>query len=161
VVIFKHDLDNNCQELAVNERQVVSVITVAAPRHRPLAENYLNFKDPSVLEDLKGKIRLVYRIAAHNGQTYLVLGEHVTSLCVWYLNRRSLGLVGAMGCGAYACPPRLVAEHMRSILLEPEFKGHFARVVFAVYSKAGGSSDSPPSNFDIFSEVFSNTAINA
>ena len=84
-MIFKHDLDNNCQELGVNERQVVSVITVAAPRHRPLTEDYLNFKDPSVLEDLKGKIRLVYRIAAHNGQTYLVLGEHASSPCLWIL----------------------------------------------------------------------------
>lgn len=143
VVIFKDDLDHNCQELEVHERQVVSVITVAAPRHRPLTEDYLNFKDPSVLEDLKGKIRLVYRIAAHNAQTHLVLG--------------------AMGCGAYACPPRLVADQMKSILLEPEFNGRFRRVAFAVYDRAGASTDpdAPPSNFDMFSEVFKDVTINA
>jgi hypothetical protein len=43
-----------------------------------------------------------------------------------------------------------VAEEMKLILLEPEFKGWFRKVVFAVYSKHGDS----PSNFDIFQESF-------
>lgn len=140
VVIFKDDLDNNCEDLVPAERQVVSVVTVAAPRHCTLTADRLNFKNPSHLEDLKGKIRLVYRMAAQHGKTYLILG--------------------AMGCGAYACPPRLVAEHMKGILLEPEFNGVFARVAFAVYDKPGGPAH-PPSNFDIFSEVFKDTNINA
>ncbi|KAF5332229.1 hypothetical protein D9611_008174 [Ephemerocybe angulata] len=136
VVIFKNDMDNNCRDLELNERRVVSVITVAAPRHRPLTSDGLNFKQPSYLEDLKGKIRLVYRMAARNDQRILVLG--------------------AMGCGAYACPPRLVAEQMKSILLEPEFKGVFKKVVFAVYDVGGR----PDSNFAVFSEVFKDTYIN-
>lgn len=53
-----------------------------------------------------------------------------------------------MGCGAYYCPPRQVAEEMRSILLEPEFRGWFREIVFAVYTTPGGT------NFDVFSEVF-------
>jgi len=121
----------------LEERQVVSVITVAAPRHRPLSTDRLSFKNPSTLEDLKGKIRLIYRISAHNGQQYLVLG--------------------AIGCGVYACPPRLVAEQMKTILLEPEFKGWFRKVVFAVYSKGEGGPG--PTNFDIFSEVFEGVTI--
>lgn len=55
-----------------------------------------------------------------------------------------------MGCGAYACPPKLVATEMRSILLEHEFKGWFAKVVFAVYSHPGDG----PINFGVFSEAF-------
>jgi hypothetical protein len=55
-----------------------------------------------------------------------------------------------MGCGAYACPPKVVAEEMRSILLENEFKGWFGKVVFAVYSHPGDG----PTNFSVFSEAF-------
>jgi hypothetical protein len=60
-----------------------------------------------------------------------------------------------MGCGAYRCPPRLVAVEMKAILCEPEFKGWFRRIVFAVYSK----EDIGESNFVIFSEEFTDVCI--
>ncbi|KAF6761789.1 hypothetical protein DFP72DRAFT_958772 [Ephemerocybe angulata] len=138
VVIFKDELDKRCVDLATENRQVVSVITVAAPRHRALTQDLKSWKDPSVLEDMKGKIKLVYRMAAHNGQTHLVLG--------------------AMGCGAYGCPPQLVAEMMRDILLEPEFNGWFRRVAFACYSKS--PYERKPTNFQVFSEAFKDVKIN-
>lgn len=62
-------------------------------------------------------------------------------------------LSGAMGCGAYHCPPRLVAEEMRSILQEPEFAGWFCQITFAVYSSTIDG------NFNIFKEVFENVKI--
>jgi hypothetical protein len=74
VVIFKHDLDNDCKDLPKNKRAVVSVITVAAPRVPDLTADKLAFERASDLEDLRGKIRLVYRMAARNGKTSLVLG---------------------------------------------------------------------------------------
>jgi hypothetical protein len=55
-----------------------------------------------------------------------------------------------MGCGAYGCPPRLVATQMRDILLEPEFRGWFKKVVFAIYSRPSNG----PGNFEIFEDVF-------
>lgn len=80
--------------------------------------------------------------------------------CSWYgtvvplLGRRSHCLVsGAMGCGAYYCPPRQVAEEMRNILLEPEFKGWFQEIVFAVYATPGNP------NFEVFSEVFEDVEV--
>ncbi|RXW24390.1 hypothetical protein EST38_g1494 [Candolleomyces aberdarensis] len=138
VVIFKDDLDNRCRDLELSDRQVVSVLTVAAPRHPALTPDRAAFEEPSVLEDMKGKVRLVYRMAAHRGQQYLVLG--------------------AMGCGVYGCPSRLVAELMRDILLEPEFDRWFRRVVFAVYSKS--PYEPKPTNFEIFTEVFANVTVN-
>ncbi|KAJ2917124.1 hypothetical protein MD484_g3315, partial [Candolleomyces efflorescens] len=138
VVVFKDDLENRCKDLELSDRRVLSVLTVAAPRHPALTPDRSAFEEPSVLEDMKGKIRLVYRMAAHNGQQYLVLG--------------------AMGCGVYGCPSRLVAELMRDILLEPEFNGWFRRVVFAVYSKS--PYELKPTNFEIFSEVFTDVAVN-
>ncbi|KAJ6617518.1 hypothetical protein B0H10DRAFT_2164385 [Mycena sp. CBHHK59/15] len=108
------------------ERCVVSIITVAASRHPELTPNKRASKFPATLADLRGKIRLVYRMAAYNGQQYLV--------------------VGAMGCGAYACPPQLVATEMRDILLEPEFRGSFRKVVFAIYSAPSNGAGT----FEIF-----------
>jgi hypothetical protein len=55
-----------------------------------------------------------------------------------------------MGCGAYQCPNRLVAEEMKSILMEKEFDKWFQHIVLAVYStKRNGEG-----NFEIFKEVF-------
>ncbi|KAJ7171005.1 hypothetical protein C8R46DRAFT_895147 [Mycena filopes] len=130
VVIFRDDLDHDCVELPHAERRVVSVITVAAPAWAELTPDEEAFEDESTLEYLREKIRLVYRMAAHNGQQHLVLG--------------------AMGCGAYECPPRLVATEMRDILLEAEFRGWFKKVVFAIYSRP----DNGPGNFEIFEDIF-------
>lgn len=74
VVIFKDDLDHDCVDLPPEERRVVSVITVAAPRSPVLGANRQTLKWPADLECFREKIRLVYRMAAHNGQEYLVLG---------------------------------------------------------------------------------------
>ncbi|KAF7368864.1 hypothetical protein MVEN_00212000 [Mycena venus] len=130
VVIFRDDLDHDCVELPIEERRVVSVVTVAAPAWPELTPDEQAFLQPSTLTYLQEKIRLVYRMAGHNGQQSLVLG--------------------AMGCGAYECPPRLVATQMRDILLEPEFRGWFKRIVFAIYSRPTNG----PGNFEIFEDVF-------
>lgn len=145
VVVFKDDLDHECADLPVEERRVVSVITVAAPRWRVLTPDQSAFKNPSDLEDLRGKIRLVYRMAARHGQQFLVLGGQIlTSIMLAH------SASAAMGCGAYACPPALVASEMKSILLEDEFQGWFRRIVFAIYS----SKDNGAGNFEIFKQVF-------
>ncbi|KAF9461523.1 hypothetical protein BDZ94DRAFT_1323298 [Collybia nuda] len=130
VVIFKNDLDHDCVDLDPMDRKVVSVLTVAAPRGPDLTSDESSFKNSSDLDNLRGKIKLVYRMAAYHGQQYLVLG--------------------AMGCGAYACPPKLVAEEMKTALLDPEFGGWFRKVVFAVYSNRKNG----PGNFDVFQSVF-------
>ena len=75
VVIFKDDLDHNCEDLPKDKRAIVSVITVAAPRLPNLTSDRQAFARASDLEDLRGKIRLVYRMAARNGKTSIVLGE--------------------------------------------------------------------------------------
>ncbi|TEB25796.1 hypothetical protein FA13DRAFT_1668450 [Coprinellus micaceus] len=138
VVIFKDELEKKSVDLKLEDRRLVSVITVAAPRHRRVAPDGKGWAETIVSKSMKEKIRLVYRMAGHNGQTHMVLG--------------------AMGCGAYDCPPRLVAEMMRDTLLEPEFAGWFRRVVFACYSKS--PYERRPTNFTTFSEVFKDVTIN-
>jgi hypothetical protein len=61
-----------------------------------------------------------------------------------------------MGCGAYRCPPALVAEEMKAVLLEPEFKGWFRDVVFAVYSTPGNGGG----NFAVFERTFKDVMLN-
>ena len=78
VVIFKDDLDHGCVDLPPDERQVVSVMTVAAPRSPHLVEGKFM---PQTLHWMREKIRLVYRMAAHNGQHYLVLGMLFLNFC--------------------------------------------------------------------------------
>ncbi|KAF5373505.1 hypothetical protein D9757_010490 [Collybiopsis confluens] len=135
VVIFKDDLDHDCVDLPTTDRRIVSVITVAAPCAPPLTPDKQLFMLERDLRDLREKIRLVYRMAAWDGRTILVLG--------------------AMGCGAYACPPRLVASEMRDILLEPEFKARFTKIVFAVYSVPGNGER----NFSVFRDVFQDVEV--
>lgn len=58
------------------------------------------------------KIRTIYRIALKNGHDSIVLG--------------------AFGCGVNKLPSAAVADQFRRVLEEPEFKGKFAALVFAI-----------------------------
>lgn len=123
VTIFRHDQEHNFAYLASQERKVVSIISIGAPR---FVKNQHPFNNPSHTRDLQEKIRLIYRLAAHKGKTFLVLG--------------------AMGCGAYNCPPTKIASEMRSILEEKEFEGWFQEIVFAIYGRGN--------NYNAFTEEF-------
>jgi uncharacterized protein (TIGR02452 family) len=137
VVVFKDTLENGCVDLPSKQRHVVAVFTVAAPCLPGVTEDGEDFSQEAVLQgvltDLKEKILLFLRMAATTGVTNLVLG--------------------AMGCGAYGCPPRAVAREMKKALELHEFKGWFERVVFAVYA-AGPSGQR---NLEVFQEVFHGT----
>lgn len=75
VVVFKDDLDHDCVDLAIEDRVVVSVITVAAPRHPALTPDESALQNPQDIRDFQGKIRLVLRMPARNGKDRLVLGR--------------------------------------------------------------------------------------
>jgi uncharacterized protein (TIGR02452 family) len=130
VVVFKDTLDNGCVDLTEEEMVVVSVVTAAAPRCPKLTDDKTEFKEQRVLGEFREKVRLVLRCAAREGKTGLVLG--------------------ALGCGAYRCPPALVAREMKGVLAEEEFRGWFGRVVFAVYGKGPVGER----NFRVFQKVF-------
>lgn len=65
-----------------------------------------------LIEITRNKIRTIFRIAAANNQTRLVLG--------------------AFGCGAFGNPPAHIAELFRDILHEEEFRSCFHEVYFAI-----------------------------
>lgn len=101
MVVFKDTLENNCVDLI--EPHVLGVITVAAPCQPEPTEDGEGFANESDLEDLRERIVLVLRMAAGDGVRCLVLG--------------------AMGCGAYGCPPGAVAREMKVVIEREEFGG--------------------------------------
>ncbi|KAH8827875.1 hypothetical protein DL96DRAFT_1527695 [Flagelloscypha sp. PMI_526] len=133
VIVFKTGLDEGCVPLSYDKHIAVSVISASAPRNPALVtgpNGKETYRDSNVLDDLRAKIRLIYRLAARENKNYLVLG--------------------AFGAGAYGNPPQLVAENMRDILLENEFAGYFDQVVFAIKSRKTNSEGS----FSVFQTVF-------
>jgi uncharacterized protein (TIGR02452 family) len=64
-------------------------------------------------------------------------------------------VLGALGCGVFANPPKRVAQLFRNVILEDEFKGHFEEIVFAILDpKREG-------NFDVFEQVIGDFVITA
>lgn len=76
------------------------------------------------------KVRTILRIAYENGQTHLVLG--------------------ALGCGAFHNPPKQVAQIFKKVLQEPEFRGIFQYVYFAIINDHNSNG-----NYEAFEKVFS------
>ena len=107
---------------------LVSVISVAAIACPPTV---LTNEGKTVIKSPKGKLKLVERIrmllrmAAHNGKTVLILS--------------------AMGCGVWGCPPGEVAELMKCVLAKVEFERWFEEVSFGIYDKGA---------CEVFREVF-------
>lgn len=130
VVVSRDTLDNDLALLPEQDRFVVTVLTAAAPCRPKLTEDGLSFAKQSDLDDLRDKIKWVLRCAAWNGKKGIVLG--------------------AWGCGAFGCPPRLVAREMRKALEDEEFTGWFQAVVFAVH----GGSVTGRENLMAFREEF-------
>ncbi len=69
-------------------------------------------KNIAFCEGTAQKIRNALRIMAQKGHEFLVLG--------------------ALGCGAFANPPYLIAKLFQQVLSEEEFKGRFRQVDFAI-----------------------------
>jgi uncharacterized protein (TIGR02452 family) len=114
----------------MNQPGCTNVITIPAVQRPELTENGEAFKE-SHGRMWRNKIRTLFRVAKINKKTKLVLG--------------------AFGCGAYGNPPALVAGLFKEILEEPEFKGAFDEICFAILedknSPAGG-------NYAPFAKVF-------
>lgn len=66
----------------------------------------------SLVSGVKNKIRTILRIGLKHGHYSLVLG--------------------ALGCGAFRNPPRHIARLFHEVMEENEFKGKFAKIIFAI-----------------------------
>ncbi|KAI5780353.1 hypothetical protein DFH27DRAFT_488709 [Peziza echinospora] len=118
VVVFRKEMkDHFAQYTDAHERFILSVVSVAGLRRPPVNARTGEFSSPSLQILLDEKIRQTLRVLVLNEQEYIVLG--------------------ALGCGAFDNPPELVAKTFLRILGEPEWKGRFREIVFAVMAGNG------------------------
>lgn len=98
---------------------VTSVISVAALRRPALSADKKHYKNEGQRAETKRKVRLTLRLAATGGHTKIVLG--------------------ALGCGVFANPPKEVADCFLEVLREKEFQGGWwEEVVFAILDNVKG-----------------------
>ncbi|KAH7401438.1 hypothetical protein BKA66DRAFT_405246 [Pyrenochaeta sp. MPI-SDFR-AT-0127] len=115
---------------------VTSVISVAALRRPPLTDDRKFYRNAGLRAETKRKIRVTIRVAALKGHTKIVLG--------------------AMGCGVFANPPKEVAECFLEVLRENEFQGGWwEEVAFAVLDNVKGPQGGKDGegNFGVFYRV--------
>lgn len=86
--------------------------------------------DDHLVECVKNKIRTIFRIAVLHGQQTLILG--------------------ALGCGAFANPPKHIAELFKEVLNEYEFNHVFRRIFFVIKE----DYNSHGRNFKPFKDIF-------
>lgn len=111
----------------------VNIISAAAINHPELTEDGLYTKDSETT--MMRKIRVVLRIAIDNGITTLILP--------------------AWGCGAYKNPAYEVARCFDEVFEEPEFKGAFEEVCFAILDDHNAHHEfNPDGNFKPFFDRF-------
>lgn len=100
---------------------------IAAPglNHPPLVNNRLTPEGETYFER---KIRLIFQVAKENGHDSLILGP--------------------LGCGAWACPPKHVAQIFLQVC--DQNAGVFQKIVFACYSRP----ENPDQNYEAFQAAF-------
>lgn len=109
VTLFRED-EHHGYRLMSNPVKM-SFISVAGMNRPKLTEDGKYIID-SLVPAIKNKIRTILRIGIINNHDALVLG--------------------ALGCGAFRNPPRHIAQLFHEVLDEDEFKGRFAKIVFAI-----------------------------
>jgi uncharacterized protein (TIGR02452 family) len=118
VVVFREDTRKRHRWMDLGKPEwlpVVGVVSIAAEVGPAVTIDdskkyrYANAEDRDLM---KGKMRLVLRIAATHGHRRLVLG--------------------ALGCGAFQNPKHDVADCWLEVMKEKEFKGWFEAIVFGI-----------------------------
>lgn len=121
VQIFR---SNQLQGHAFIQPYAASFIASAAYNCNPNAgdvdapQDFMEYRDST-----KEKIRGVMRMAAEKGHDSIILG--------------------AYGCGAFGSDPKLVSQLFKEIFLEPEFKGQFREIAFAIINDKNGTNFAP------------------
>jgi uncharacterized protein (TIGR02452 family) len=127
VTIFR-DTETNGYALIEKPCQV-NFVAVAANNIRRFMNGRKTIPDNFIPSTLN-LIRTILRIAYNNGQRRLVLG--------------------AFGCGAFANPPKHMAQLFKQVFEEPEFQGLFREIHFAIIE----DHNSHGQNYNAFKEVF-------
>jgi uncharacterized protein (TIGR02452 family) len=127
VLVIRKSDEEGCELLEPEARWWTTVISVAAIARPPLSAAGDDFARAAEREDMRERIRTLFRVAGAEGRKNLVLG--------------------ALGCGAFRNPPRPVAMLFKDVLRESEFHGRFEGIWFSVIERKGSN------NYKVFKEV--------
>lgn len=127
--VFKETEKNRC--VMLKEPFRMAFIAVPGLRNPQLTDRGVFSKQDD--EKLANKIELIFQIAFAKGHDSIVLG--------------------ALGCGAWRNPPRLVAEKFKQMCAK--YHGVFRRLTFACLdmNESGYTTGGTRSNFVIFNEI--------
>lgn len=128
ITVFRHALSYSFLE----EPFQCSIISVAALKNPERDRNGLMTEDSITVT--KGKVRAILRIAMTQGHHRIVLS--------------------ALGCGAYKNNPSQVAQAFKDVLGEPEFKGAFEEICFAILEDGNSLKNQEGGNLRPFQKVF-------
>lgn len=144
VVFFRH---NRSLNFSLRDEVFSSAIITVASLSNRIKNAYTNDErkyfnsDGTMTEEGKiiemNKIRTILRIALDNGHDSVVLG--------------------AFGCGVFNLLPSEVSQMFYDVLSEPEFKGNFKKVVFAILERKAkkGFTIGKNGKFKPFYDLFS------
>ncbi len=129
--VFRKD-EKSGYEL-MKENVVLSFISVAGINRPELSPDGMIAEH--LVEPTKRKMRTIFRIGLRHGHDSLVLG--------------------ALGCGAFANPPRHIARLFHEVMNEEEFRNKYRLIVFAVLDDHNAHrSHNPEGNFAPFYNEF-------
>lgn len=124
ITVFRHPISYNLMD----DPFKVNVISVAGVRKPTLdSAGLMKENDANIM---RGKIRMILRIAVKEHQYNLILG--------------------ALGCGAFGCPSNQVASLFKSVIEEEEFRGRFKYIRFAIIE----DKNSKKGNYKPFKNIF-------
>ena len=128
VLVMRKSDELDCTLLLHNQMWWTSVISVAAVFRPPVSFFGNDFARMEDKEDMRNRIRTLFRVIAWSGKRNLILS--------------------ALGCGAFRNPPEAVAKLFKEVLQGDEFCGRFQGIWFAILDRKGSR------NFDAFKKVF-------
>jgi uncharacterized protein (TIGR02452 family) len=127
VLVVRRSDQEECRLLPPESRWWTNIISVAAICRPPLNAAGTDFAITKDREDMKARIRTLFRVAVIERKVNLVLS--------------------ALGCGAFRNPPETVATLFKEVLQEDEFGERFEGIWFAIMDRKGSR------NYNIFRET--------
>ena len=129
-LVVAHCLNHGYELTYLNNVDIISVAGMDRPELKD-SEHVADY----LVEPIKDKMRTILRIASLHGHDCLVLG--------------------ALGCGAFRNPPAHIARMFHEVFDEPEFKGRFSEVYFAILEDHNShKAHNPKGNFKPFLDEF-------
>ncbi len=143
VSILRQAQDKDYAFLPEPERYSITILSSAAPRNSALNKESTDYANPAAREEMKKLIFLQL-----NGAYYRFFDKPESAL-----------VLTAFGCGAFAHPPKVVAELYKEVI-EKYFPNIFPEIYFAIIDDHNAKqAHNPEGNYKPFADVFKGATV--